>query len=252
MMTESNPQTDAGREPRTVDGGQGWNWIAQAWALFMKSPGIWIANFCIFFVLSLAVHLVPIVGSIAGNLLTPVLIGGLMLGCRAQDRGEPLEIAHLFAGFQTGTAQLVMVGVFTLIGGFIIGAIVLGVVFVAGGGTLVAGLLGGKGLALLAGGAFFMLALIAILLALLLVIPLLMAFWFAPPLVVLGGMPALDAMKSSFAACLQNFVPFLVYGLVGVVLAIAASIPLGLGWLVLAPVLFASVYTGYRDIYQQA
>jgi uncharacterized membrane protein len=43
--------------------------------------------------------------------------------------------------------------------------------------------------------------------------------------------------------------PFLVYSLVVFGLAIVAFIPLGLGWLVLGPVSFASVYTAYRDIY---
>jgi hypothetical protein len=33
------------------------------------------------------------------------------------------------------------------------------------------------------------------------------------------------------------------------VLAIVASIPLGLGWLLLGPVIIASVYTSYRDIF---
>jgi hypothetical protein len=33
------------------------------------------------------------------------------------------------------------------------------------------------------------------------------------------------------------------------VLAILASIPFGLGWLVLGPVMICSVYASYRDIY---
>jgi len=33
------------------------------------------------------------------------------------------------------------------------------------------------------------------------------------------------------------------------ILAILASVPLALGWLVLGPVIAASVYTAYRDIY---
>ena len=41
----------------------------------------------------------------------------------------------------------------------------------------------------------------------------------------------------------------LVYSLVGLVLAIAASIPLGLGWLVLGPMFGGSVYASYRDIF---
>ncbi len=43
--------------------------------------------------------------------------------------------------------------------------------------------------------------------------------------------------------------PFLVYGVIGLVLAILASIPIMLGWLALGPVFAASVYTSYRDIY---
>jgi uncharacterized membrane protein len=46
--------------------------------------------------------------------------------------------------------------------------------------------------------------------------------------------------------------PFLLYGIVMIVLAILASIPLGLGLLVLIPVMLASMYTAYRDIYYPA
>ena len=43
----------------------------------------------------------------------------------------------------------------------------------------------------------------------------------------------------------------LIYGLFLMVLAIVATIPIGLGWLILLPVLMASSYTAYRDIYIQ-
>ena len=43
-----------------------------------------------------------------------------------------------------------------------------------------------------------------------------------------------------------------VFALVLVVLMIVASIPLGLGWLLLGPVLLASFYTGYRDVFHRA
>jgi len=60
---------------------------------------------------------------------------------------------------------------------------------------------------------------------------------------------AIDAMKASFAACLTNVMPFLIYGLVVMGLAIAAVIPFGLGFLVLGPILIGSVYASYRDIF---
>jgi uncharacterized membrane protein len=88
-----------------------------------------------------------------------------------------------------------------------------------------------------------------VLVALLLAIPLLMAFWFAPALIVLRGEEPFAAMKASFNACLRNIPPFLVYGLVGLLFAILATIPLGLGWFVLAPVYVATIYASYKDIF---
>jgi uncharacterized membrane protein len=65
-------------------------------------------------------------------------------------------------------------------------------------------------------------------------------------------MPPVAALRESFFGCLKNVVPFLVYSIVFVVLGIVASIPLGLGWLVLGPITIASVYTAYRDIFGNA
>ena len=83
------------------------------------------------------------------------------------------------------------------------------------------------------------------------VLPLAMAMWFAPALVVFHDMQPVVAMRSSFFASLKNIMPMLIYGLILMVLAIVATIPFGLGWLILLPVLMASSYTAYRDIYIQ-
>ena len=79
-----------------------------------------------------------------------------------------------------------------------------------------------------------------------------MALWLAPALVVLRGMAPVAAIKASFSGCLKNIVPFLIYGIIAFAAGIVAAIPLGLGWLVLGPVLFASVYVAYREIYGDA
>jgi len=44
--------------------------------------------------------------------------------------------------------------------------------------------------------------------------------------------------------------PFLVYGLIGFVLAVVATIPLALGWLIVGPLSIASIYTSYCDIFE--
>ena len=81
-------------------------------------------------------------------------------------------------------------------------------------------------------------------------IPLLMLFWFAPTLIVLhDDVGIIEAMKLSFLGCIRNILPFLIYGIVGFILMILASIPFGLGWLVLGPVLFGTIYASYKDIF---
>jgi uncharacterized membrane protein len=80
-------------------------------------------------------------------------------------------------------------------------------------------------------------------------IPIYMAYWFAPILIVKHDFGVGKAMLSSLKACAMNFVPFLLYGLLGVVLTIVAAIPIGLGFLILIPMIIASIYTAYRDIF---
>jgi uncharacterized membrane protein len=90
---------------------------------------------------------------------------------------------------------------------------------------------------------------LAFLLITALTIPVNMALWFAPALVLLRDQPASGALLQSFRACLKNLIPFLLYGFILFVLALLASIPAGLGWLVLGPVVIGSTYAAYRDIF---
>jgi uncharacterized membrane protein len=248
-MTNTIPDTVAGSQAgdfhaqgRTVGAGRGWDWIVEGFALFRKQPGLWILAAVVLGILFIGISMIPILGSLANALLLPIFGAGLMLGCKALDQGGTLELAHLFAGFKHRTGDLVLVGVFNLIGWVLI---VLAVIAVIGGGVAMAMLQGG------APGAGTSIAslLIALLLVAGLSVPLYMATWFAPALIVLHELAPLAALKASFFACLKNWLPFLAYGVVLLVLAIVAAIPLGLGYLILIPVLIASVYTAYRDIF---
>ena len=73
--------------------------------------------------------------------------------------------------------------------------------------------------------------------------------WFSPLLIIFHKVPALEAMKLSFNACLYNMIPFLCYALAAIPLLVLAAIPAFLGYLILIPVLFASIYTSYKDIF---
>ena len=228
---------------RTVNAGDGVEWLKQGWDLFLKNPGIWIAITVIMVVINIVLSLIPIIGQLAAQFLMPVFIGGLFLGCKSLSDGDELRIEHLFAGFKQNTGNLVMVGVFYLIGVIVIMAIT----FVVGGGAaLTGGLMGrGAGVGMALGGLM-----LALLIMLVLMVPLCMAIYFAPALVIFHNVAPLEAMKASFSACLKNMVPFLVYGLILFVLCIIAAIPFGLGFLVLIPVIIGSTYVAYSGIFE--
>jgi uncharacterized membrane protein len=76
-----------------------------------------------------------------------------------------------------------------------------------------------------------------------------MALWFAPGLIVFRNMAPVDALKASVSASLGNVVPFLIYGVIYLIAAFVASIPLGLGWVVLVPVLMLTAYSSYKDVF---
>ena len=255
---------DAGRggapapSPRAVDADRGLAWWSEAWRLFTPAAGVWLLIIILLIILNIVLAAVPLVGHVSGQLLFPIFAGGLMLGCRAVDRGEPMTVGHLFAGFSTRTGPLFILGLIYTAIAIAIALIVFGLLLVFFGAAIVSNLwhlqdlqelqdpwaavsmLGSLGLAILVG----------LLVFLLLYLPLVMAIWFAPALVVLRGVAPLDAMRLSFNGCMRNIVPFLLYGVVGVGLSIVATIPLLLGWLVLGPVTIASLYTSYCDIYE--
>lgn len=227
---------------RAVDAGRGWEWIASGFALFKKQPGMWILIVIVWFVCAFLLALVPLLGGLANMLLSPVIAAGLMLGCRALERDEEFDIGYLIAGFKQNTSNLVMLGVLMLVAMIVI---IVAAVLIVGGAGFLAGASGD-----LAGFAALGMTLLLVVLVIIAVsIPVYMAIWFAPALVILHELKPVEALKMSFFACLRNIVPFLLYGVILLVLTVIAAIPFGLGLLILMPVVIASVYTAYRDIF---
>lgn len=237
-------------QPRTVEMSQGWQWIAAGFQLFRRNPLIWIVFFLIYLISELVLAIfVPVVGAIGAALFDPVFIAGFMAGCRALELDEELELPHLFAGFSANLQQLLALGGLYLGGKMLVVMIAMGLI-----GALY-GPMPEIDLATLDPADPAMVPLlqqlmVLALLVLALLVPLLMAYWFAPALVLFDGLTAWEAMRLSFAACLGNILPFTLYGLAGMVLFLLGSIPFGLGLLAVVPVLFAtSVYAAYRDIF---
>lgn len=266
-------------EPQSLPAGHGWLWLKDAYALFRSRPGTWLGAIAIIYLINFAVGLVPLVGSLVGFVLGPVFGGGVMAGARSLDRHGNVRAGMVFDGFSGPGMQLALVGVLYLLG------IVL-VMLAAGLIAVAAGVVTPAGLQSLSGGdpeaAAMAMAPTALsllfLVALALLVPLLMAYWFAPALVMLEDLTALEAMQTSFRGCWMNIVPFLIYGLslLGIVMVFSVGVGLlamlggtllgpaagVLGFVlvvVMVPVLLGfavvtmlSQYTGYRDIFRHA
>jgi len=231
-----------------VDGGQGvaagrgWGWIADGFGLFKKQPGTWILITIVLGILFIAMGLVPVLGALATWVLYPVFAGGIMLGCHAAAQGGEIGVGHIFAGFKNRAGGLVVIGLLSIVAWIVV---MLPVFIVAGAGVFF-GTMRGDPQAMAAIGPSVVLAWLV---ALALAVPVYMALWFAPALVTLRELPPVEALKQSFRGCLRNVVPFLVYGIVVMILTVLAAIPFGLGLLVMMPVIMASVYVAYGEIF---
>lgn len=226
---------------RALPARHGWMWIVEGWNLFKRKPGVSIGIVVVLMLVFFAMAIIPLLGTVLVSLGWPVFMAGIVHGNRELDEGRDLELGHLFVGFRERFGTLLAVGALYFAGSLIamlLAAIIMGAsIFV---------LLGGVGAD--AAPPLATTALI-VLLAIALTIPLVMAIWFAPPLVLFQGYGATQAMRESFFACLKNILPFLVYGIVGLVLFFVSAIPLLLGWLVFGPVMTATLYTSYRDVF---
>lgn len=251
-MSEPNSNPVAGRaaaEAGTfvagghgLEAGRGWGWIADGFQMFKRNAGVWILITLLYLVIVIGLALIPVVGALASSVLYPVFVGGIMLGCRSLAQRGELEVGHLFAGFKSRAGDLAIIGLLSILAWII----VMIPLILAVGASVVFGFSRAEPETLAAVGPG---VLIGWLIAMGLSVPVLMALWFAPALVVLREMPPIEALKQSFHGCLRNIVPFLVYGVVVLILGVVAVIPILLGLLVLIPVIMASVYIAYCEIF---
>ena len=237
-------------DARKVEAANGWLWIKQGWALFQKNGGLWVALMLIGGACLIVIGLIPRLGAPLATLLSPVLFGGLLMGCRALEKGEKLELAHLFAGLHHNTTQLVALGGINLV----CELLVYTVMQQMGGAKLVALMTNPPAnvdpqvlndmLIDAVREAGFALPVGAILACIVLLL-----LCYAPMLVIFNDLSPIAAMKASWRACWRNVGPLLVYGLVMLPLFFVATLPMLLGWLILGPLVLTSMYASYRDLF---
>jgi hypothetical protein len=250
-------------QARIVAAGRGARWLGEGWQLFRAAPLGWLALVFAYWLIMTLVSLVPYAGIVAAAVLVPAFSVGFMAAARSAERGGRVELALLFEGLRTAPRPQLVLGVAYLV---CLGFVLAGTAF-ADGGALARWMLTGRrpDEETLHSGDF----LSAMAAAALLYTPVMMMFWFSPPLAAWHSTSPAKALFFSAAACLMNWRAFIAYA------AVAAFVTLAVPFLVLSallllsggalqmpvmslvfpllilllPTLFASFYVSYRDVF---
>ncbi|MES1993038.1 MAG: BPSS1780 family membrane protein [Pseudomonadota bacterium] len=234
-----------GMHIRRVEAGQGIVWVQTGWAGFMRLPGLWILLTLVFLAIIVILSLIPYVGSLIVALIGPVLGAGALEAARRTNRGENFAIGILFDAFSRNAVlnDLLVLGAVSLA----MNALIMGIGAVCIGSSMLGmGMMHGEGGALVGVGLG---ALIGLPMVLTLHALLSAGLFFAVPLVMEGRASPLTAMQDSLKACWVNWAALLLFSIVVTILSVLAMISMGLGFLVLGPVLTCAVWAAYAEIF---
>jgi hypothetical protein len=247
-----------------VPAARGWDWLVQSHGMFAKARMYWLLLIIGYYMITVMMTLVPVIGLVAATLLKPVFAVGFLAAAWAQERGEPPKLHRLFAGFRSNLRALLPLGV--VYGAGIALALVLSAA--ADGGVLMRWFLLGEQ----PSGTNPMQApgiQSAILMALFCAVPTFLALWFAPALIVFQDQPTVTALVQSFRAAIANLAAIIVYamsvflfwvvipgmiisvsvvlfGKAGVTIGVALSLPFTLS---VIAIIFIADYVVYRDLF---
>jgi hypothetical protein len=249
-----------------VSAGSGLKWVLTGFALFRKNPAMWAFMVFSYVMLMQLLGMIPVLGWFAATVLIPVFAASFMIVSRELDLGKGLAFGLLLSGFRSNLPALLRQG-----GIYLASALaILGLSAMIDGGALLRLMVLGERPPAAAYEEGSLAAAAA--LAGTLYLPLLAAFWFAPALSAWQKLPAFQALFYSFFAVLRNWRAFFAYGLALVLLGLVCSLTLFVLALLLRgmlgdksqdafllvvlpvmlsyiPILFASFYASYRDIF---
>ncbi len=251
--------TEQSVTPARAGAARGAHWIGDGWQVFCANPGMWLVLTLIWLLINLALQLLPFVGFLVVVFIAPALAGGLLTCARDSLAGEALDVGQLFDPITDARRRdpVLVQGALFLLANLTVLAITGGLMM----GTIGSAMLEHHAEMLQRGhmepGALDPAAMIdmampvmfAALAALALQVVLWALFFYAVPLVVFNGVGQGAALGASLRGVLRNWLALLVFGVLWLLLAIAASIPLFLGWLVLLPMTFGAWLGSYRDIF---
>ncbi|APV49000.1 hypothetical protein BWI17_04475 [Betaproteobacteria bacterium GR16-43] len=228
-----------------VRASRGVRWLAGGFALFKERPLGWLGLALGWLVMSFGLLIIPLIGVLAFYLLQPVFFASFALVARKQGTGERIDSGDLFLGFKSNLKALAGVGAIEL---FV--AVCVSVVFatfavptaidgtgrVLGAQELVAQLQGKEWILI---GGFLLVGIVK------------GALWFTPALIAFHGLSAAHAVRWSLYAALSNVGAMVLYSIALFAMFFAAALPWLLGLFIAMPVMIASTYVGYREVFEE-
>lgn len=254
---------DAGfhEEPLARGAGAGMSWLGKGWNLFMRAPAPWLllglAAFGCFLVF-IVIAMIPILGALVQMVVQlgmvfagPILLAGFYMTADRSNRGETIEFGQFFDGFRSNIGQLLMVGLLNFAVSIVFSIVLIVMFAIVIGVTVGFAALTGQndGAAPAFGVAAIVLISLVALFAIAVGLVINLLFWFAPMLVAMNGMTAVDAIKLGWRAGRKNLGGYLVFCLLAFLVVLGGYITCGLGLLVALPVLACSSYSAYREIF---
>jgi hypothetical protein len=221
---------------------RGATWLKEGFALFRARPAAWIGISVGWLAITLALAMIPIVGGVLANFLQPAFFAGVMIASRKQLGGDGIDVPDLFSGFRRNLRQLVQIGAILLLGELAVFAL-MGLMGLPLFGEGTEGMSATDFVAALRDQSWILL------LGLLLTAALKGAFWFTPGLLAFNDLTTSAAIRWSAYAALSNLGAMLAYGVALTAMVFLALLPWGLGLFVAVPVMLASNYIGYRDVF---
>lgn len=269
--SENSPHNFPNKTPlnyRIVKSHQGSVWLKDAFLRFKSSVAVWL-GITAFMIMLL---LIPILNN-AVALLMPLLLGGLMIGCHESTSSKAIKFDHLFSGLKNDGKALLLLSLIYAACSVIIMVLTVYVMqlfdvnlqeFIPTNVDKMTPEQMIEWLNSIDQSKALPILLLGFLISLALMIPLFMAIWFAPALVVLQKQSALNSFKLSYLACKDNFMPFLIYGVMAfvylmlfffiisllfLILPILAIPAMIFGYLAIFAISLISIYTAYIDIF---
>src|SRR6266581_4101067 len=100
---------------RVVPAKNGWFWLLKGFALFRKSPVMWLFLVFTYWIAVALLGQIRYLGLATSTVLLPAFSVSFMAMCAVLERGGMLRPALLFSGFQSGLATLIALGVLYLL-----------------------------------------------------------------------------------------------------------------------------------------